>query len=566
MARTCGIRIGPKRFELVVLDGSAKKHKVVASASGELPRDGDDAPAAAAKVVAEALKRVKAPVDDVMVAIDAGFGAFRTHKVGLSDRAKIEQTLKFDVEGEFPHLSIDDAVVDFEILESAGDSSQLLVTAVKKDDIRRTVDLLAKAGAEPQEVELESTAMYNAANAAGLLAADKAHVLVHVGEHSTCVVVVDGGKLREVRAIPFGAHGAANSASAAAAVPAEGDAAAAPAPEAGDAERRLAQASARIRRELSRSVAGARTANAIEAVLVCGIEVPGLVDQPILDFEARRLEAFGAETGLPEGAPAEFVVAYGAALRQLGGGTILASLRREELRYSGTWERLELPLMVLALLVLLSCGVWYRFLGREHEQLSGELAFWRDSARNFLVPEAKTGRSGYVAQPSPDFVKLLDGFKNPDNTTPPQEQLASMQRMLQAEVQKMEKDLGQDAEIQQPQSALTGLSAVLGVLGDEIAKGSRPSLRKITSNYMVGRAAKGDYVHIVLDLTFFADDSVSASTNFESFKRALRAEPWFREMEDKQSKSIEGGKGISIVGFGIDVDCSKLSTAQNTKS
>ena len=51
MARTCGIRIGTKRFELVVLEGGPKKHKVVASASGELPRDGDDPVGAAALLV-----------------------------------------------------------------------------------------------------------------------------------------------------------------------------------------------------------------------------------------------------------------------------------------------------------------------------------------------------------------------------------------------------------------------------------------------------------------------------------------------------------------------------------
>ena len=297
--------------------------------------------------------------------------------------------------------------------------------------------------------------------------------------------------------------------------------------------------------------------------MICGLEVPGLLDEPILDFDTRRLEAFTDETGRPDGSAGEFVVAYGAAVRQLGGAAITASLRREELRYSGTWERLELPLMVLALLLLLGTGVWYRFLGREQEQLSGELAFWRDSARNFLVPEAKSGRAGYVAYPSPDFVKLLDGFKNPENETPPADQLASMQRMLQAEVLKLEKDLGQDAEIQQPQSALTGLSAVLGVLDSEIAKGTRPSLRKLASTYTVGRGGKGDHVHIVMDLTFFADDSVTASQQFESFKRALRSEAWFREMEDKQSKSIEGGKGISIQGFAVDVDCSKIQTVKS---
>ena len=31
MARSCGIRIGPRRYELVVVDGSPKKHKISAA-------------------------------------------------------------------------------------------------------------------------------------------------------------------------------------------------------------------------------------------------------------------------------------------------------------------------------------------------------------------------------------------------------------------------------------------------------------------------------------------------------------------------------------------------------
>ena len=42
MARTCGIRIGPRRYELVVLDGSAKKHRIVAFQMGEFPQGGED--------------------------------------------------------------------------------------------------------------------------------------------------------------------------------------------------------------------------------------------------------------------------------------------------------------------------------------------------------------------------------------------------------------------------------------------------------------------------------------------------------------------------------------------
>ena len=42
MARTCGIRIGPRRFEMVVLDGSPKMHRIVAYKSGEFPTGGAD--------------------------------------------------------------------------------------------------------------------------------------------------------------------------------------------------------------------------------------------------------------------------------------------------------------------------------------------------------------------------------------------------------------------------------------------------------------------------------------------------------------------------------------------
>ena len=36
MAKACGLRVGPRGYELVLLEGSAKKHKVVLSEAGEL--------------------------------------------------------------------------------------------------------------------------------------------------------------------------------------------------------------------------------------------------------------------------------------------------------------------------------------------------------------------------------------------------------------------------------------------------------------------------------------------------------------------------------------------------
>src|SRR5262245_50478282 len=132
MARSCGLRIGPRRYELVVLDGSPKKHKIAAYAMGELPHGGEEAAAAAAAVIKAAVKEHGVPTDNVGVAVDTGMAAFRTLKVPFSDRAKIEEVVKFEVESHLPQWNIDDLVIDFHVLESSDDQSELLVTAAPK--------------------------------------------------------------------------------------------------------------------------------------------------------------------------------------------------------------------------------------------------------------------------------------------------------------------------------------------------------------------------------------------------------------------------------------------------
>src|SRR5690242_6217830 len=103
MARSCGLRIGPRRFEIVVLDGNPRKSRVVSYAVGDLPRPdaepaaegGADPIAAAAAVIAQAVKEHDVPTENVGLAIDTGLAAFRTLKMPFAEKAKIEQVLKF---------------------------------------------------------------------------------------------------------------------------------------------------------------------------------------------------------------------------------------------------------------------------------------------------------------------------------------------------------------------------------------------------------------------------------------------------------------------------------------
>ncbi len=567
MARSCGLRVGPRRFELVVLDGSPKKHRIAAYMTGELPQ-GEEGFAEAVAVLKEAAKTNKVPRDNIGVAVDTGLAAFRTLKMPFAERAKIEQVLKFEVENLLPQWNVDDVVVDFQLLESTPEVSELLITAVPKADLKRVINLCEKAGVEPQEVELETTAMVNAALGANVCTEDTAQVLVHFGDVSTSVVVVDGGRVREMRAIHIGAlthelppapeEGGEPATEEA---PREGLDVLEPTADPAEVQRRLDQAIRRIRRELGRTISASRCAHPIEAIHVCGFDLPGLVGSKILDIPVVLLDAFEEDSGQPAEGFGALVVPYGVALRQLGGGVLRPQLRREELRYTGALERIELPLAVACLLLVTLLGVWNIFLFKETSFLDNKMRYWRDSTVQKLIGSPKQGKQGTLAYPSKDVEGYLSRLDTETDRTQ-FEQLQRVKQVLSNDVAKLEKDLGQDKDITQPQSALRGLALVLGVLENEGSDAARPSLRKVSSTYQLGRAGKPDSVRVSFDVSFFAADAVAATEYFERFMRDLKAEPWFVDSESKANDALENGQGIYITGMAVMVDVTKAPVTE----
>src|SRR5882672_9658178 len=182
MARSCGIRIGPRRFEIVVLEGSAKKHRITAFKSGEFPQGGEDPTADAVAALKAAIKEHNIPLDATSIAVDTGLAAFRTLKLPSLDDSKVEEIIKFEVESQLPQWNIDDVVIDFLVLDRTEQETSLLVTAVQKGTLQRELDVCARAGVEPLEAELEATAMVNAALGADICHVDDAQVLLHIGE------------------------------------------------------------------------------------------------------------------------------------------------------------------------------------------------------------------------------------------------------------------------------------------------------------------------------------------------------------------------------------------------
>lgn len=581
MARSCGIRIGPRRYEIVVLDGSPKKHQISAYYAGEFPTDVEDEEGEFSAALRKAAKDHNIPRENIGLVVDSGHAAFRRLQLPFSDTTKVEQVLKYEVEGLLPQWNIDDVVVDFQKLSEEEDACELLISAVPKTELGSLLSICERAGIEPLDAELETTALVNAASGAEIFSEDSAQLLVHVGDYSTSVVVVEGGQIREMRVIHIGAlnpvpkdkESEEEEASAEDGGSDKSDELVDPGelltlenpeePDAVQESRRIDQALKRIRRELGRTISGGRTSRPIEAIYVCGIELPGLIGSVVHDVPIYLLDCFDEDGGQPADGYGALVVAYGAAIHQLGGGAVVSSLRREELRYTGAFERIEFPLAVASLLVTTLLGVICILQLNQTRWQERGVQFWLRSSNNYMVGDKVKGEIGTL-NPTPDdieeYAQLLGTEGDPNRT--PIESLQYIHDELATRVLSLQSALGQDSDVKKPQSAFVATMLVLDVL-DSI-EGARPSLRKVRSSYQKARRGNEESVAISIDLTFFADNSLRGTEHYESFQQKLEAKPWLVELERKKSTPLEGDAGISIDGLPITVDVEKYYESLNS--
>jgi hypothetical protein len=507
--------------------------------------------------------------------VEGGLAAFRKIKLPINDDDKIEKVIKFEVESELPQFNIDDVIVDWERLSSTKDSCSLLTTIVRKEDLQVVLDVCERGGVEPIEVDADTSAIVNAAAAADALDSESACLLVFVGEDSSSLAVMDGGALRELRSIKQGAKTH---------IPQSVDAIEEDSSELEqeeDSEVELGveeeevledpsttsgsavegdQVLARMRREIARSISGARTLHPLERVLVAGYDMPGLIGSEIMDVPVEEL------SGLPDTAAcsSRCAAAYGAAVSQLGGGLISQNLRKEELRFTGTMERLELPLAVAALLLLTFLGVWNIGLNKEYQKVDTAVSYWRNMAALYMIPHNLEDAGNLSPPPAwmVSYVKNNTGrtAENKFRVDPARtsyEQMTYLRGRLRTEVLNLERELGQGGDFEQPQSALKGATYVLDILDGTRAEGARPSIRYLKAAYNRGNSTTPDNVTVYMDVTFFAEDTATGTEHFEAFRSAIESKPWHLDFNPARTDPLENGEGIIVERITIKMDVSK---------
>jgi hypothetical protein len=273
-------------------------------------------------------------------------------------------------------------------------------------------------------------------------------------------------------------------------------------------------------------------------------------------------------------------VAFGAALRQMGGGLLRPRLRREDLHYAGKFERLELPLAVLSLLIVTLLLV-HVIVTREkihwrgegtvsqnaEESSPGDLQFWLMSSNNYMLSDAKAGRLGNLPKPPPEVEKYARlAAAGGDEERDKFEEIVRIRDLLKQELFKLQREYGDNPDFDQPMSALEGSSLVLGVLKELGERAGRFSIRSLKATNQGGTARNPEHIAVTLSMTFFAEDSLVATDHYTAFYEAVQAEPWCAPFEPKSTTVLEGGGGIAVEGIRFDVDTTKAAVAAESEA
>lgn len=158
---------------------------------------------------AEAVKKIMASFKryhQIRVAIPAAIVTFKELQVPFSDPEKIRMILEYEIESMLP-FSVNEAVVDFIITKKGKDQqpSQLLVAAVRNQDLQAVLDIYTSANIEPTNITIDLFSAYGLyQQIPDYKNISNASALIDVGALSTRIAFLQSGELRLTRSIPRG--------------------------------------------------------------------------------------------------------------------------------------------------------------------------------------------------------------------------------------------------------------------------------------------------------------------------------------------------------------------------
>jgi general secretion pathway protein L len=186
MARILGLDLGSYSVKALLLE-AAFRGSVVKKFS-EVRLVGDDR-ALALKAALEHLALDRGLIaDQVAVALPGLGAAVQVLTLPFNNEKQVEQTLPFEVEGQML-FDLDTIAYDYQTLAGGSTTrTDLLVGAVRREELTALIDQLKPFGVEPRVITLPSVA-YTTLLATGLHAPEDVHAIVDIGHSRVSVAI-----------------------------------------------------------------------------------------------------------------------------------------------------------------------------------------------------------------------------------------------------------------------------------------------------------------------------------------------------------------------------------------
>ena len=197
-----GIEIDGDQVRATVIDGSAKKYRVVDFVQGEISGETPEERSEALRDVIEPAFLTKERSGlDVSISIGADRAILREISVPYSKDEMIAKTIRYESESYIFSHSVDDLLIEYIKCSESEVGSRLIICGVEKDRFSEQLDLLRGAQIDPVHAELNATAIASAYLTAEPGAAEGSTLLVQIEREHTTFVLLQEGKITKLRSV-----------------------------------------------------------------------------------------------------------------------------------------------------------------------------------------------------------------------------------------------------------------------------------------------------------------------------------------------------------------------------
>lgn len=197
-----GLDIDGANVRIAVLDGSAKKYRLVDYIEGKMEGEtSEERSESLSELLKSSIESRKRGSYDFVSSLPSRQIITREISVPYTRDDIIAKTVRYESEGHIHSHGIDDLVIDHLKLSEGDDASRLLICALPKKTLASHLDQLQTVDADPMHVELDTTALATTITRCAPELTGGSVLLIQVESGYTSFVLFDDGKITKIRSV-----------------------------------------------------------------------------------------------------------------------------------------------------------------------------------------------------------------------------------------------------------------------------------------------------------------------------------------------------------------------------